>query len=80
MPAMIVGLLSAIGAAVIAALAGHGLAMVALAYVLGGICGMLLGAWRHVIASECKASSDKVNRTFIVEKDKSIKTVRRGEF
>lgn len=73
MPAMIIGLLSAICASLLAALSGHGVAMVFLAYVLGGIAGLVLAAWRQVIASDHhQARADKVNKPFIVEKDKSV--------
>lgn len=73
MPAILIGLLSAICASLLAALSGHGVAMVFLAYVLGGTAGLLLAAWRQVIASDCNEARDnKVNKPFIVEKDKSV--------
>lgn len=73
MPTLVTGLLGAIGAAVTATLFGHGIAMIFLAYTLGGIAGILLGAWRIVLVSDDRqAASSRMKKRLIVEKDKSI--------
>lgn len=74
MPALITGFIGAIGAALLATLSGHGLPMIFLAYTLGGVSGLLLGAWRIALVKDARSSTSSVavKKAFIVEKDKSI--------
>lgn len=70
MATLVIGLISAVIAAATAAISGHGLGMILLAYVLGGMAGTLLAGWRIIIVKDDRTTAE--TKTFLAPKDKTV--------
>lgn len=70
MAALVIGFMSAVIAATTAAVSGHGMAVILLAYILGGMSGTLLAAWRIVLVKDARPVSE--TKPFLAHKDKTV--------